>query len=386
MTTSGSIADMAVNAELVKFVNDPQSDSRCGLSPMLAWKWPGQAAYGQTPYNQPPPYWPATTTHATNSTSVQIAVMAINNRIPSQSSLPAGATVAITDLTAIMLDTVMLFSFVMLFNQVAVFQAVNCVSSSDSILKICVGAVSAAEDAVTALLASGSVAVSLQTSLTSATDAVALYLSNLSAAQQAIPFSSTLSTLVPRMFTPYWTVSYLAAYGDGRMAAATFYDQRYASLAVASVFDSWLQYISTATSQSNLTDISNWFSTARASVASSVEGQTSLNNFYAGIRDDSNNTKSSIKTLQATNAQFERRRGSVGAMSENLTASQKRTDLAFTTLSLWVATLVCSLAVAGFLLRQRNFPMVMTLVGATITILTVDALGRGVAGASSSSA
>lgn len=370
------IANVAVDSELMTFVNDPQSDSTCGLSPMLAWTWPVLSDYNNLPSTQP--MWPATSGPATNLTSVQIAVTTITNRIPSRSSLPSGGT--ISDVSAVVLDTTMLFCFAMLYNQLAQFQGIPNLNSQDPILGLCSAAVAAASAPSVIPSPDPSTGITtLQSSLTSAANAVVAYVASLSSSDAAIPFATSLATLVPRMFTSYWTLSYFCSFGDGRMTGTSFYDQRYAPLAVTSAFDGWLQYINSSANVPHMQDISSWLADAHSTVSSTTEGPASLSSMYSSNKSSVQSASDGVTTLQATNAQFERRRSSVGALSENLKESQKQTDLAFATLVVWAATLSTSLAVAGFLVQQRNYPMVLTLIISIITLLAVDTLGRAVA-------
>lgn len=364
-----SITTIAANGELVTFVNDPTSDTQCGSSRMLAWTWPGSTAFAQTASAMP--LWPATNSNATNATSVSLAVMAIMNMIPSSASLPTTST----DLSALVLDTSLLFSFMMLYNQIALFQGVNNVAT-DPIIALCIGAVASASAVSVIPCADPTTGVmSLQSTLTSATGAVQDYLSS---ADMTIPFATTLATLVPRMFTPFWTLSYYSSFGDGRMADPTFYDLRYAPIVLASAFDDWITAVAAAATQPSLMNVSTWLEAARTAAAAPTEGQASLNTYFGTIKAGSDTATSSISTLMKTNAQFERRRGSIGALSDNLHATRRRTHLALITLIMWFVTLILCLAIAGYLISQGNYTLVTVLIIATVILLTLDTLWRGV--------
>lgn len=368
MTT---IASMVVNAELMSFANNPD----CGLSSMLTWIWPGVTAFNASPSSS----LSSSTAQGTNSTSVDLALMAVNSI-----STLAGAT-GVT-LSATILETVLLYSFSVLFNQIAKFQGTLNIGASDRIAVISTAAVNAASSATVIPCTDPTTGLgSLSTSIACARSAVTAYLTGLSSSDAAIPYVSTLATLVPLVFTPYWTLSYYGSFGDGRLSGATFYDQRYSQMAVAAAFDAWLAVIGQTADSPNMQNVTTRLGAANAAIVSTQENPSSFNTFYTSIQGKSNTALDNIGSLQASNAQFNRRRGSVGALSENLEASRRRTYLALATLWLWIATLVTCLAVAGFLVRQKNFPLVLALVVATITLLTIDALGRGVAGAQASS-
>lgn len=370
------ITDIAVNNELMTFVNDPQSDSQCGLSRMLAWTWPTASVWNKNT-SRSQPLWPATVSLATNPTAVNIAVLAVNNNIPSSSSLPTD----LLGLIVIMLDTALLFSFAMLYNQLAKFQGVKSITSHAPIVALCVGAIAAAADpSVIPYFDPVTGTTSLESSLSNASRAVSSYLAN---ADMTIPYASTLANLIPLMFTPVWTLSYYAAFSDGRMPDATFYDQRYAPSVVSSAFDSWISSLSIAASNNDLLDISGWLKDTRDALTDSTEGPDDLTTFFGSIRDESSSATSNINTLLATNAQFERRRGSIGALSDNLYANRKRTDFALTTMVLWIATVVACLTVAGILIAQKNYSLVTVLIIATITLLTVDSLWRALVASAS---
>lgn len=371
-----TLAPVAVNSELVTFKNDPTSDSQCGLSRMLAWTWPSVAGFGQQSQSQP--FWPANASTGTNITSVNIAVLALNTSIPNNTNLPSNAY----GLTALILDTAMLVGFAMLYNQLAVFKGVSTIGTHDPIVDICVGAVGAASALSVIPGPDQRTGVpSIDSFLSSASDAVSSFLGT--ADTSTVPLASTLGVLIPRMFTPFWTLAYYCSYGDGRMPDATFYDQRYAPIVIASAFDSWIGSLSVASSNSGLLDVSTWLSDARDAFAAGTEGPTNINSFFGATRNVSTSATNNIDTLIATNDQFERRRSSIGALSDNLLASNKRTDFALTTMILWVVTVVAVLSVAGVLIVQKNFSSLSVLIITTITLLIVDSMWRAVVSSTS---
>lgn len=356
MTT---ITSIAVNSELLTFQNDPTSDSQCGLARMLAWVWPMQPVFDPSL-----PYWPVTASEETNSTAVAIAGMAVKSSIPNSATAPSTAD----GLTTLILDTASLFSFAMMFNQIAMSQGVSCVSTDDAIVALCVGAVAAAS--------SLGVATSLQGFLAGKGDAVSGFIA--ASDTSAIPLASMLPGLIACMFTPSWTLSYYASFADGRKPDATFYDRRYAPLLIASSFDSWVTSLSVAASDPTLLDVSDSLATARATVVDSTEGPANMGSFFSSVQAASTSATDNINTLLATNAQFERRRSSISALSDNLDASNKRTRIALTELVLWIVTVVSCLVVAGVLIAQKNFKSVSVLMISTLALLTVDTIWRTV--------
>lgn len=365
MTT---ITSIAANSELVTFTNDQSSDTQCGMSRMLAWTWPDLTGF----HNLAPavPFWPATDDPSSNITSVNIAVLAITNSIPSSSSLPSTSQ----QLNTLILDTALLFSFAMLYNQIAMFKGVSSLGANDDIVAVCVGAVTAA--AAPSIIPCQDITTgntSLESSLKCASDAVATFLGSV---VTSMPFGNTLATLIPIMFTPFWTLSYCSAFGDGRIRDANFYDQRYSPIVMASAFDSWISDVSVSASNVALLDVSAWMADARSGFDASTEGPGSMNKFFGTIRDGSTAATNSINTLLATNAQFERRRGSIGALSDNIHSSQKHTKFAQATLIVWIVTFTLVVVVSGILIIQKNFVSVSAIIVATIVLLSIDALWR----------
>lgn len=382
---STSIAKHTVTQELFDFQQNPQSEAQCGLSPMLTWNWVSDIK--MTDYSG----WASSTPTSTNTTSVNIALCAIANYFPSQLSLESIATTS--DLTSIIINTVSLFSFMMLYNQLSVNRKINSLDTYDPLVRICVGAVSASLDAsIIPARSSVTNAYDLDSSLSAAKNAVVTYLNSLLSSTDSLsqdPIIPFLKILIPRFFTPVWTLSHFASYADGRMSSSSFYDQRYAHIAIVDAFSNWLTFIKSQATSTNLTlpncnDINAWIDMRRKNIAQHVEGEEDIVGFYTSVADQVNIATRNIKALKQTNQQFERRRGRVATLSENLQNTQTRANIALAILVFWIVSLVISSSVAIYLFYHENYALLNILIIFSISLVMLDTLGRGVMGAMSS--
>lgn len=405
----GSIAASGgtVNSDLYNYSQLPNLDAKGFLSPMCYWNilsltdYRSWLALGTNTL----PLWPATGSNqnlwVTSSGTMTAALLplattSIFQGFTSATSVnyatttpTAASPVTSAQITTMVLTSVNLFCFMMLYNQLGAFRGTGItITSSDKIQQICIDAVTASNLAIPLNVPGSSnpstTTATLTKALASATTAVNTFLLNYNVTPNTSGFIDSmdlLGGLLPRMFTPYWTIRYYSSFATGGIAGANFYDQRYSQLAVAMTFDPWLKLLITGQpSNTNLQPIYSWITAVRNNLVTVGESSGALTGFYTSNKAQAVNNVTNIGNLQGTNGQFQRRQGSVGSMSENLAAVRKKTDLALATLLVWIATLVTSLAVAAFLLRQKDYPLVLALVIATITLLTVDALGRGLAG------
>lgn len=392
-----SIASTATNLELYTFAMQAHPDVDCGLTPMLNWNFLTLAKYKlyETTYGAYP-WWPTTeppsswgwvslsspTVFVLNSTCVGYGAVSVTASIPSTTSA-LSATVTSAALTTDVLTAISMFSFLMLYNQLAVFRGVVSIGFSDKIQQICVDAVNQANLSIPLSVPLATPTVGLKATLAAAAASVVAFVAALPVDPDPLNVIigvDQLATLIPRMFKPYWELRYFSSFCTGGIATATFYDQRYAQLAVANAFDLWVSVLVPQAGTNIPSGFAKWLLDARANIVNTTEDQVSLSKYFTSNRTIENNAITGIATLQSTNNQFARRRGSVGSMSESLEASRLQTNLAVATLLLWICSLVVSLAVSAFLIHQKDYPLVLSLVIGTITLLTVDALGRGVVG------
>lgn len=371
MTT---IAQTVTNQELYAFANSDHPDVACGLTGMLRWSYPSETDYTTFVRSDPNagyPFWPVASMTST-------AAAAFNTTYATQSinqMLPITSAVSSAQLTTNILATVSMFSFLMLYNQLAKFRGVQSIDNSDKIQQICIDVVNLANLATPLTVPLANPTTTLKSTINAAQQIITAYVAaNPPGAAGAINGMNELATLVPRMFSAYWTLRYYSSFATGGIAGATFYDQRYSQLAIANAFDLWVNSMG-ATPQ-----VLTYLNTARKNTVSSTEDPAHLGVFYQNNRDKVNTAITSVNALQDTSAQFVRRQGSVGSMSENLAASRKRTDLALAALLVWIGTLVTSVAIASFLILRKDYPLVLALVIVNITLLLIDAIGRGVVG------
>lgn len=383
---TSTIAAQVTNNELYVFANDPHPDVTCGLNGMLAWSYLTEADYVTfvsgstvnkvvTPANKDAgyPFWPVTSLGGNISAlNIGFAKTAITKGVPSRFDYTS------EQLNDASLAAVNEFCFLALYNQLATFRGLASINFSDKIQQVCIDVVNLANLAIPLTVPPATPLTNLRAAITAATTAVSTYVANHPGdpVKGVIDGMDKLSTLVPRMFMPYWSLRYYSSFATGGVASATFYDRRYSQLAVANAFDMWLSSLGTNVPA----DILKMISDARSNTVSGGEAPARLSKYYMANKALASSTLADINFLQTTNAQFVRRQGSVGSMSEGLAASRKRTDLALATLLLWIATLVISVAVAVFLIRQKDYPLVTALVITNITLLTIDAIGRGVSG------
>lgn len=394
-----SIASTATNAELYAFAKQDHPDTACGLTQMLNWNFlvtanyvVYEAKYGGYPWwpvTEPPvanpPFWAiptSTPTFSINSLCVGFGATSVTTYIPYLTSAKL-ATVTNASVTTNVLTAISMFSFKMLYNQLAIFRGVGTIGFSDKIQQICIDAVNQSNLKIPLTAPLDKPTVGLQKTIEAATASIVAFVAALPVdpdAANVIIGVDKLSTLIPRMFKPYWELRYYSSFQTGGIAGATFYDQRYAELAVANAFDQWVAAMVPQAGTQIPATLTQWLLDARANIVDTTEGASSLRKYFDSNRKLETDTVTGVTTLQSTNNQFSRRQGSVGSMSESLDASRRRTNIALATLLLWIATLVTSVAVSAFLIKQKDYPLVLALIIATITLLTVDSLGRAVVG------
>lgn len=381
-----TIASTTLSTELNTFLQDTQPDVLCGLSPMLAWNWSSDHNNSNTPFGD----WGTTLPTSTNSTSLKIALSAITQTFPSKQSLMT--TQSTGDLTNLIINTVSLFSFMMLYNQIASFRKENSLNNlNDPILAVCVAAISASTHA--SIIPSrtsttkGDGNYSLDSTILAATRATVSYLNSTSVTlgyeyqDAVIPL---LEYLIPHFFTPLWTLLHFASYADGRMPNTSFYDQRYAPLVIANAFSNWLKFIN----QHSPTDhtcglVANWIDEQRKFISGMTESDSDIAGFFTSVKNQASNATNNVNALERTNHQFERRKGRVATLSENLQSTRAKSNIALAILSFWITACVASFVVAIFLFRKENYAMLNMLIVATLSLVLIDALARGVMSAMS---
>lgn len=354
MSTSTSIAAQNVTPDLYAFEQLLQPDGVCGLSSMLAWV-AGNNIIAST-------VWPTTRPGTTDNGSVAIAISAIST----SASAPSSDARPFAVMTY-MLNIIETFSLAMIYAQLAAMSIPTTMVTSDPLHVL-------VSNLVAVSVAKGPGAT-LADTLNTATSAVQAALEGSSNSHASI-----LGILVPYMLTPFWTLSYYAAYADPtKRPNANIYDQRFGFMAVSETFGNWATFVqSKAPSGTATSALAAAVLLASTSLTSNATSVLTLGAGSSMAQQSTTAAMSGVDLLQTTNAQLERRKVSVGALSENLGVSRRLTGAALTTVLAWTTALVVAVGIAIFLLHSNNHSMLRTLIVVTVSLVTLDAVVRGV--------
>lgn len=367
---TSTIAGNAVSKDLLLFEQDPQSDATCGLSGMLSWTNLDFETFMATMIPLSNPVWSTNRVFTADPASLKKAIFAIKKVIPSQHIL-ANTHGSAMALNQILMDTVLFFSKAMIQSQLGAFQDALALEDENALLVV----YNAAEMAGLRMIPTGTLAQSLA----AASKAVSHHLAGLPLSQSGLTNVESLETLIPMMFTPYWTLSYYASYGDGRKHEINPMNKSYSMFAVSNTFNNWLEFINQQSDQAGLGPIIDWLAAARETVVNKNGSTKMMAQQYATASKAASDSGSGLQSLQTTNAQFERRRASVNAMAENLSSTRLRTWGARLNVAVWLTALILAVGIAIILFRANNHGMLRILIVVTLALLTLDTLARGVA-------
>lgn len=388
-----SITKTNTKEEIYNFWMDPQSDAVCGLSSMMTWSFPDSTTLQATlsvlgtspawPIVLPPP-------SAVSQKSIDIAFTSMPGATKDSTPLPTHSNDVKVSLNYLVDNLVNTFCLMMLQTQVATLLSTPSLLATDPLLKVITSACTAAATAFNPSTPNTSATCTLPNLITTATRlATASINSNPSNAAFGVVSAQTLCTLLPLMMNPYWTLSYYAAYVRGHFVDVSsnattlnLYNSRVAFIGITKAVDLWLSFLTSLRFSDDHTTIISLVTWIKDEVSTTLTAEDTP------MMDTQNNRAVSygitafqeLDLLQRTNDQFKRRRVSVGALSENLTASRRSTGGALSVLLVWVTASVVSIVIAIYLLQTSDHSLLRMLILATLILVTVDVLARGVVG------
>jgi hypothetical protein len=202
--------------------------------------------------------------------------------------------------------------------------------------------------------------------------------------------STDTSSVMHFLLAPWYRLRYVLSFrpGDWNVAGGerdviTFHDLRYAELIVLSSMAAYLGNLAqmpavkdNAASVNTLNFKASMYQNLRDERDKQDVSAEKVQTMFSEVRALSSKGKQDLRQLQDTNSKFERRRGFVRALRDNMVEDRAKMGHTFRVLLAWVAALVAVTVVAVMLIVREKYTLFMVHASACIAVVAAYMLIR----------